>query len=315
MAWDMLATTVKAGASPAVRGALWMATSCVFFAIMTGFIRYVTGSLDPLIVVFFRNLFGLLVMLPWLSRSGLGVLRTQRLPLYSVRALIWLCAMTSWYMAISAMNLADAVALSFTTPLFATVVAVLVLGEVVRLRRWSAVAIGFVGAMIILRPGFEEITPGAFLVLASAGFMAVGVVVIKLLSRTEKPAAIVFYMVLFLTPASLVPALFVWQTPTPTEFFWLAGIGAVGTLGHLSMTRAYSIADATAVLPFDFLRLPVVAVIGYVAFGEVLDIWTGIGATIIIASSVYIAHREALHERRLTVPPVRPDGVVATGAR
>ena len=288
-------------------GALWMLASTIFFTAMTAMIRYLSGSIDPLEIVFFRNLFGLAVLLPWVMRHGMVSLNTRRLPLYSLRALVGLIAMSCWFTAISRMNLGDAVALSFTAPMFATVGAILLLGEIVRVRRWVAVLIGFAGAMVILRPGFAEIPPAAYLVLLSAMMMGLSVCLVKLLARTEQVIAIVFTMVLMLTPVSLIPALFVWQTPDPIQFAWLLAIGACGTLGHICITRAFSMAEATAVLPYDFLRLPLMAVLAWLVFDQVLDGWTGLGAAIIIGSSLYIAHREAYTQRS----PARPEPPVA----
>ena len=288
-------------------GALWMLASTIFFTAMTAMIRYLSGSIDPLEIVFFRNLFGLAVLLPWVMRHGMVSLNTRRLPLYSLRALVGLIAMSCWFTAISRMNLGDAVALSFTAPMFATVGAILLLGEIVRVRRWVAVLIGFAGAMVILRPGFAEIPPAAYLVLLSSMMMGLSVCLVKLLARTEQVIAIVFTMVLMLTPVSLIPALFVWQTPDPIQFAWLLAIGACGTLGHICITRAFSMAEATAVLPYDFLRLPLMAVLAWLVFDQVLDGWTGLGAAIIIGSSLYIAHREAYTQRS----PARPEPPVA----
>ena len=281
-----------------VQGALLMVVAAVFFTAMTAMIRYLSASIDPLELVFFRNLFGLLVLLPWLARNGFGVLRTRRLGLLLFRTVVGLTAMITWFSAVSIMNLGEAVALSFTAPLFATVAAVFILGEVVRARRWAAVIMGFFGAMIILRPGVIEISPVAMMVLVSSLMMGFSVCLVKLLSRTEPVMTIVFYMVLFLTPASLIPALFVWTTPTLTEVAWLLAIGGCGSLGHICFTRAFSMAEATAILPFDFVRLPMMAVVGWLAFDQVLDMWSGVGAAVIIATTVYIAHREAVHQRR-----------------
>ncbi|MFQ5959630.1 MAG: DMT family transporter, partial [Alphaproteobacteria bacterium] len=232
-------TSVAARSDP-VRGAIWMVGSGVCFTVLTGLIRYLSETIDPLEIVFFRNLFGMVVMLPWLMRNGIGTLRTRRLPLYTLRSLVGLVAMIAWFAAIARMNLADAVALSFTAPLFATVMAVFILHEVVRLRRWTAVVAGFVGAMIILRPGFAEIPPAALLVLLSASMMGLAVSLVKILSRSEPTGPIVFYMVLMLTPASLIPALFVWRTPTPEELAWLLALGGAATLGHLCLVRAFA---------------------------------------------------------------------------
>ena len=298
----VLSSPVVATRSDPMGGALWMLASTIFFTAMTAMIRYLSGSIDPLEIVFFRNLFGLAVLLPWVMRHGMVSLNTRRLPLYSLRALVGLIAMSCWFTAISQMNLGDAVALSFTAPMFATVGAILLLGEIVRVRRWVAVLIGFAGAMVILRPGFVEIPPAAYLVLMSSLMMGLSVCLVKLLARTEQVMAIVFNMVLMLTPVSLIPALFVWQTPDLMQFAWLLAIGACGTLGHICTTRAFSMAEATAVLPYDFLRLPLMAVLAWLVFDQTLDGWTGLGAAIIIGSSLYIARREAHHQRRLAKP-------------
>jgi drug/metabolite transporter (DMT)-like permease len=299
---DTIAPTRTASAAPVsdnpVQGAVLMIVAAAFFTSMTAMIRHLSTSIDPLELVFFRNFFGLVVLLPWLMRNGFGALRTSRLPLLLGRTAVGLTAMITWFSAISIMNLGDAVALSFTAPLFATVAAVFILGEVVRARRWTAVIMGFFGAMIILRPGVIEISPVAMMVLLSSLMMGLSVCLVKLLSRTEPVMTIVFYMVLFLTPASLIPALFVWTTPTLTELAWMLAIGACGSLGHICFTRAFSMAEATAILPFDFVRLPMMAVVGWLAFDQVLDFWSGVGAAVIIATTVYIAHREAVHQRR-----------------
>jgi drug/metabolite transporter (DMT)-like permease len=280
------------------RGALWMIAGAGFMAGLTGMIRHASAGLHPFEVAFFRSLFGLMFMLPWLMRGGVLRLRTQRLGLYTVRALVGLLAMLCWFYALSLTPLADAVALSFTSPLFATVGAALVLREDVRVRRWTAAGAGFLGAMLMLRPGFGSVhLLPAVLVLVSAAALAGTALMIKELSRTEPANAIVIYMTLFMTPLTLGPALFVWRMPSGDQLLWLAALAAVATLGNLSVTRAFAAAEASAVVPYDFVRLPVAALIGFVAFAEVPDLWTWIGAAVIAGSSVYIARREARLER------------------
>ncbi|MEE9139833.1 MAG: DMT family transporter [Alphaproteobacteria bacterium] len=287
-----------AGRLPATtRGALWMTASAGFFAGLTGMIRYASEGLHPFEVAFFRSLFGLLFMAPWLMRVGVRQLRTARLRLYSVRGITGMVAMLTWFYALSIMDLTAAVALSFTAPLFATAGAALVLGERVGPRRWSATAVGFLGTMLILRPGPGTFEPAAILVLVSAAALAATVLMVKELSRTEQVNAIVIYTVIYMTPLTLVPALFVWRTPTPEQLLWLAALAAIATLGNLSVTRALAATEASAVLPFDFVRLPFVALIGFVAFDQVPDAWTWVGAGVVAVSSLYIAHREARLER------------------
>ena len=279
--------------SAPLRGAFYMIGAGASFAIMIVIVRHVSAEQHPFEIAFFRNMFGLAFMLPWIVRTGWEGLRTKRFRLHLFRALIGLSAMLCFFTAISLIPVAEVTALTFTAPLFATIGAALVLGEKVRLRRWTATAIGFVGALVILRPGSAMLTPAALTALASAAFMAVAILSVKALSRTENPNAIVLYMGLLLTPLSLVGALFVWTTPAPETWPWLVVMGLTATLGQLLMTRAFATAEASAVLPFDFARLIFVAIFGFLLFGERPDLWTWIGAAVIIAATVYIAHREA----------------------
>src|ERR671919_1538566 len=144
-----------AGLPASVRGALWMCAAATAFALMITLVRHLTDGLHPLQVVFLRTAFGLMAMLPWLLRQGMSVMRTSRLHLHLLRALIGIFAMVGWFTTLSLMPLAEATALSFTAPIFTSVLAVLLLGEVMRLRRWTATTIGFLGALIIVRPGIE----------------------------------------------------------------------------------------------------------------------------------------------------------------
>jgi drug/metabolite transporter (DMT)-like permease len=263
------------------------------FSLMAGLIRYASASLDPLQIVFFRNAFALLFMLPWLARVGFGGLRTGRLGLHFTRAAFGLCAMSSWFTAVALLPLAQAVALNFTVPLFATIAAALVLGEIVRARRWTATIVGFLGVIVIVRPGFESVSPATALPVLAALFMAATAVAVKALSRTEDASAMVFYMNLFLAPMSLIPALFVWRWPDPATWLAVALIGLIAALAHQLLVRSFAKADASAVIPFQYARLPFSAGVGFLAFGEVPDIWTLVGALIIAGAAVYIAQREA----------------------
>jgi drug/metabolite transporter (DMT)-like permease len=191
------------------------------------------------------------------------------------------------------MPVAEATALSFTSPLFATVAAALLLGEIVRLRRWTATILGFVGAMVVIRPGFGAFDWAHVLVLASAALGGWNAITVKQLTRTDNPNVIVLYMTIYLAPMSLIPALFVWQWPSWHALGLVFLLGVCATIGHQSFTRALAACEASYVLPFDFARLPMVAFIAYLAFGEVPDIWTWIGGGIIVAATVYIARREA----------------------
>ncbi len=289
---DDLSARLRAIPAP-VQGALIMTAAAFCFSVMNVFVRLAAEDMEPLQVAFFRNFFALMFMLPWLARAGFEGLRTQRFRLHLLRSIFALLTMITWFSALALLPLSEAVALNFTVPLFATAGAALVLGEVVRARRWTATVVGFLGTLIILRPGFTEVTPAMSLPVLAALCMACATLTVKSLSRTERASTIVIYMTLILTPLSFVPALFVWQWPNWETLIYLIGLGGSGALAHLLLTIAYTKADASAVVPFDYTRLPFVAVIAYVLFGEVPDLWTWVGAAVIAASAIYIARREA----------------------
>ncbi len=273
-------------------GAFFMLAAALSFASVATLVRYLSQSLDPLVLVFFRNFFAVVFLLPWLFKTGLQVLKTARPGGHVLRAAMGLLYVQTWYFALSLLPLAEAVALNFVVPMFATAGAALFLGEAVKLRRWSAVAIGFAGTLVILRPGFTDLTPAMTLPVIAAALMAGSALVGKSLVSQDSPFTIVFYVVLAMTPLSLIPALFVWQWPTPGEFALLALLGIAAMAAHLFMTMAFARADASAVMPFDYTRLPFVAAFGFLVFGEVPDLWTWVGAAIIAGAAFYIARRE-----------------------
>jgi len=293
-----------------VMAAVWMVGAALFFAGLSGMIRYLSESLHPFQVTFFRNLFGLVFMLPWLCRAGFGGLRTGRLKLYAWRSFLSLLSMLCGFSALTMIPFDQAIALTFTVPLFATVGAALILHEVVRARRWTATIIGFIGVLIIVRPGFGgpamvgaagSPTLGVGLSMLSAVISAQITLIVKNLARTEPSDAIVTYMVLLLTPMSLVPALFVWQWPPWSLWPWIVSLGVLGSTGHMCYIRSFAAADASAVMPYDYTRMIFAAVIGYLAFGEAPDLWTFVGAAVIAGAAIYIAHREVLRKQSTAI--------------
>jgi drug/metabolite transporter (DMT)-like permease len=287
--------------TPPVKAAGLLIFACVFFASMNAIIRYVSTEIDPLEIVFFRNFFGFAAMVPWLSRHGLGVMRTKRLGTIFLRSFWGFFAMATWFSALAIVPLSNAVALSFTAPLFAAIAAVVILGEVIRARRVTALAIGFAGTVVILRPGFDTIGWGETLVLASTVTMALSIVTMKALTRTEGSASLVAWQTLLIAPISLIPALFVWSWPSPEMWVWLIVLGIFASVAHVAFTRAFSMADTTYLMPFDYSRLPMVALLGWIFFNETTDLCTWVGAAIIAASSIYVAHREAVAGKRIVV--------------
>ena len=287
------ASHVLAGLPPPLQAALHMVAASIVWSMTSWVVRVLSVDLHAFELVFFRNLFGLIAILPFLMRAGIPVFPRQEIGVYLVRAGFGLVAMMGWFYAITVIPLAHATALSFTAPIFATIAAILVLGEVVRIRRWTAMIIGFGGAMVVLRPGIDDISIGAIAALASSAAISVVIVLVKILARTETTNRIVAFHTAILLPLSLIPAVFVWVWPSWPQFGLCILLGAGSTLGNWLMVRAFTLGETSAVMPYDFTRLPFIALVGYLAFAEVPDVWTWLGGGVIFASSFYIARREA----------------------
>lgn len=281
-----------------LRAALLMLGSTLAFGLMAIAIRYATRYVPTQEVAFFRNAFGLLALLPMLIRPGSAPLKTQQLPRYFLRSAIGLASMLCAFWAIGHLPISQAISLSYSTPLFVTIAAVLWLGETVRMRRWAAVIIGFIGVLIIVRPGSTSFTPGTLVAVGAAVLSSLVAIQIKQLTRIDSADTVVFYTYVFWVPLSLVPALFVWVWPTGLAWVWLVATGVLGTLGQLLWTRALRLGEVSALTPISFMQLPLVSLLGWLLFNEALDRWTVIGAGIILGANAYIAHREAVLARR-----------------
>lgn len=268
-------------------------------SVMNGCIRHVSAEVHAFEVAFFRNLFGLVALAPLLVRAGRSGLRTRQLGLHAVRGLLNAVAMLAFFFAVGITPLATVAALSFTSPLFATVLAALILKERVGLRRVAAVLLGFAGALVILRPGLETLSLGALLVLLSSSAWAGALIDIKILGRTESSLAITAYAGLFLTPVTLVASLPFWTWPSGGALLWLALIGALGSLTQMAIAQALREADATQVLPADFTKLLWAALVGFAFYGEVPDRFTLLGAGLICGSVAYVALVEARSRARI----------------
>jgi drug/metabolite transporter (DMT)-like permease len=288
--------TRAAAIPPPLAGFLMIVLAAALFASMHNTIRFITVAegIHPFEAAFFRNLFGLIVFIPFLTKHGLSVFRTRRIGMHLGRAGMNTVSMLSWFTALSLMPVADATALSLMGPVFVALLAIMFLGERVGPRRWFGIGLAIAGGLIIIRPGFSEIGLGTGLILFSAVIVSGSKLMAKVLSGTESAATIVALLTFIMVPTTLVPALFVWQTPTLEQLLFLVLIGVFGTVGHLLFVQAYKMADISLVEPAIFTRMIWAALIGFVLFAEFPDLWTWIGGAVIVVGTTYIARREAV---------------------
>jgi len=294
-----LAYSLRTSGAPGVRNnplaaLAWVTLAMGCFAGLGAFGKYANeAGLDPAQVIFFRNISCLMLMLPLLYWRGTSLARSAQFGLYGVRVGLALISMTAWFYALALMPLAELMAISFLAPLFATLFAVFWLGEVVRGSRWAALAIGFIGAMIILRPAGTGFGLGQLLAILSA--LTAGIIgpLLKQMTTKDDADKIVFISNLWLAPVSLLPALFVWQWPVPALWPYLFGMGMCAVTGHIALMRGFAATDASLVFTFEFSRLPFAVAAGYFFFGESTDVWTWTGALIIFGAAAYVTRREA----------------------
>jgi drug/metabolite transporter (DMT)-like permease len=277
-----------------IRAVLWITAAMAIFAILAAASRKsALMGMHPLQIVFLRNLSATIFLLPMLFWRGRALLRSNAMHLYGIRVGISIFSMTAWFYALALIPIAEVTAIGFLAPLFGTLGAIVFLGEKVRIRRWTALIIGFAGAMIILRPGTESFGVGQLCAIFNALSSGVITVLLKQLSSEDDSGKIVFLTTVLMLPPTLVPALFVWQTPGWEFLPLIATIGLTAVLGHYCLMRGFASTEASLVMTFDFSRLPFAVLIGWLAFGEVTDRWTWIGAAVIFASAAYITRREA----------------------
>lgn len=272
---------------------LFMLASTLILASMHGLVRLLSGELHPFVIVFFRNAFGLLAILPLLARHGLPSLRTNNKKLHLFRALVGIIAMMFFFYGLSKVPLANATALSFSTTLFATVSAAVFLRETVRIRRWLAIIVGLIGVLIVLRPNFTDFNNYSLLLVVAAIAWGTSVTIVKKLTQTESSFTIVALMSTSLTILSVPFAWYFWETPSVSELFALLAVGAMATAGHLLMTEALKRSDVGIVMSIDFTRLIWTSLIGIWFFSEPLEQHTVIGALIIFGAGWYIIFRES----------------------
>lgn len=278
----------SAAAVPSIRrAALWMAGWLTLMVVIAVAGREATRELSVFQVMLLRSTLGMAMLWPLIhAAGGLAAMRTERLPQHALRNAVHYAAQYGWFVALTLIPLAQVVAIEFTMPIWSAVLAVALLGERMGGRKWLAVLLGLVGVAVIVRPRAGGLDAGQLIALASALGFAVSVVLVKSLTRTEAAVAISFWMLVVQSAIGLLPALWVWQWPTATVWAWVAVVAFCGTYSHYCFARAMQHADATVVVPMDFLRVPLTALAGWWIYAERLDLFTALGVGLILAGNL-----------------------------
>jgi drug/metabolite transporter (DMT)-like permease len=278
--------------SQTLRGVLWMGGAVLSFSAMAIAARELLAHMQPFQVLFVRSMVMLAIVLVIVAQADPGAAGTRRLPLHALRNLVHFGGQYCWVFAIGALPLATVFAIEFTMPVWTAILAAALLGE--RLNRGRAVmlVLGLAGVLIILRPGSGFFQLATLVALAAAFLYAGNMIATKRLSATEPPLAVLFWMSVMQTPLSLVAALPQWVAPPVSTLPWIMLIGVGSYTAHYCMTRAFKLADASVVVPIDFTRLPLIAVVGAMFYGEPFDPWIIVGALVIFAGTYYSLRRE-----------------------
>lgn len=291
------------GLSGNVRGSIWLFAAALVFAVMGALIKFVGQRLPVVEILFLRQMFVIVVVSPAIVKGFPAVFRTERLPLHLLRVGLSAVAMTTGFTALVHLPLAEATAISFSRTLFTTLLAVIILHEIVGWRRWSATVVGFLGVVIVARPSPEGLNEYALLALLSAFFVAMIMICLRMLARTERPSTIIAYQSVCLSAILAGPAWYFWVWPSWQDLALTAVIGGVMSLAQFTNIKAYANGEAAAIAPVEYVRLLASAVLGFMVFSEVPTIYTVLGAVFIIASTLYTVRRNAMKRAPAPTPP------------
>ena len=289
---------------------VFLATSATMFgALMASSVKFLTTDLHPIIICFYRCLMGLIFITPWVIKNNFKAMRSNNLKLQISRSVINVFSMICWFSAIGLMHFEKAAALGFSTPLFTTILAIILLKEKIRFHRTAALIIGFIGIIVIIRPGLVPFEIGAGLLLLSAFTFSFVLIIVKKLSSIDESQTIIFYHLLFSTPIFFILSLFYWQDINLNQLLIFAFMGATGLLSHWCLAQAFKLSDTTFVMPLQFTKLIWASLIGLFIFSEQPDLWTWFGAIVIFISVVYITYREAF-KKKGTKKPIQVDRAI-----
>lgn len=285
------------------KGAVTLLVAALFFTLMTTLIKLLGSDLHVTQILFVRQCVMTAIVAPMVMRGFPGALKTHRPGLQLLRIAFALVAMLAGFTAVIHLPLADATALGFAKSFFVTIFAMMILSETVGPRRWGAVAAGFIGVLVMLRPGSDGMSVYGLMAVIGAGSAGLVMVIIRLMSRTESSTTILTWQALGVGFAMAIPAFLYWRWPTPYEWTLLVAMGAVSYAGQMFNIVAYKWGEASVMASLDYTRLIYAAILGYFVFGNLPGINTWLGALIIIAASLYTIRREASRRQKLVTTP------------
>ena len=262
-------------------------------ALMASCVKFVSNDLNTFSICFYRCIIGLIFLLPFVAKNKFQALKSNNIKLQFSRSMINIISMICWFSALGMMQLEKAAALGFTTPLFTTVLAVIFLGEIIRIHRTAALALGFVGIIVIIRPGYIPFEYSTLVMLIASLTFSFVLIFVKRLSAIDTNLTIIFYHLLFMTPVFFILSLFFWEPITWNQLLIFIIMSTAGLLSHWCMTQSLKMSDTTFVMPLQFTKLIWVSLIGFFIFSEMPDFWTWIGGAIIFVSVIYITYRES----------------------
>ena len=268
-------------------------------AIMVSGIKLLSQDLNPFIIAFYRCLFGVIIMLPFMIYNYPEAWKTHNIKLQFVRCAINVYSMISWFTAIGTLQLEKAAAIGFTTPLFTTILAIIFLGEVIRIQRITALIVGFIGILVVIRPGYIPFESGALWLLSAAITFSIVIIIVKKLTEKDSSLTTAFYQMAFMVPPTFFIALFFWESINISQILLFIFVAIAGFITQFSFAQCLKMAETTFIMPIQFTKLIWLSLIGYFFFMEVPDIWTWIGASIIFSSILFIAYREAINTNSL----------------
>jgi drug/metabolite transporter (DMT)-like permease len=270
----------------------WTVGALLSFSAMAIGGRELSDTMHPLQITLWRSSIAVVIILAVVARMGTWPRRPQSLKLHLFRSVFHYVAQVCWFIGIVLLPLANVFALEFSMPIWVALLAIIFLGERINRGKAVALALGFIGILIILQPGFGDFNPAAFFVIAAALGFASSIIYTKLIARTDSAMTLLLYMNVIQFPIGLVPALFVWTAPGWADVPWILVIGIANLTAHLSLMKALQLADATVITPIDFLRLPLIAVIGALFYDEPFDLLIMAGAAVIFFGNYYSVMRE-----------------------